>query len=205
MILNLINRVFFFVLIFADIGLLLSAENNLSNLNIIEKELQNALDSTLQAVIQGGEELELVFNDISDEKKAFLKTFFIDYLTKKEVTVRIDSAALNLEIEQFDVKIVYNETSAKVWGISDVFDREIVIILKGVIEDQKNNKLHSLSVDKISADKISSKNIKNIENSPYSFTRGRLLKKSSWTNFVEPVVVSISAATIILLFFILRT
>ena len=184
---------------------MLSAEDNLSNLNVIEKELQNALDSTLQTVIQNGDELEIVFNKISDEKGAFLKTFFIDYLTKNEVTVRIDSAALRLEIEQFDVNIVYNETSAKMWGTSDVFDRQIVIKLKGVIDDQKSNQFRSLNVDKKFTDKISSKNMKAIENSPYSFTAGRLLKKSSWTNFVEPVVVSISAATIILLFFILRT
>ncbi len=203
--LNFIHRVFFFAALFGTAVLLFSAEEDIPNLSVIENQLQSRLDSTLQSALRQGDEIKIVFDHVSNEKKAFLKTFFTDYFAEKKVKVRIDSAAVKVIIEQFDVKIVYKETSAKVWGVSSELNRQIVVNLRGVVEDRKSDVIRALHVDKTYMDKISTENVKDIEKSPYSFTTGRLLKKSSWTNLVEPVVVSVSAAVIILLFFVLRT
>ncbi len=203
--LNSIYRTFFFILFLSVLNLTARAGENRSNLGVIENELKSALDSVLQKILPGGDEIEIVFKNISDEKIAFLKTYLVDYLENKKNIVRIDTADYKIIIEQFTVAIVYEETNAKFWGVSDELNRQIIVTLRGVIESFKNHRFYALRIDRKYNDKISLHNKQTIENSPYSFSRGKLLRRSSWKSVIEPVVVSISAVTIILLFFVLRT
>ncbi len=203
--LNSIYRTFFFILFLSVLNLTARAGENRSNLGVIENELKSALDSVLQKILPGGDEIEIVFKNISDEKIAFLKTYLVDYLENKKNIVRIDTADYKIIIEQFTVAIVYEETNAKFWGVSDELNRQIIVTLRGVIESFKDHRFYALRIDRKYNDKISLHNKQTIENSPYSFSRGKLLRRSSWKSVIEPVVVSISAVTIILLFFVLRT
>ena len=180
-------------------------EKNISNQAVIENGLQSTLDSTIRSTFEKGDDLIIHFNHVSDEKISFLNTFFINYFSKKGMIVKNDSAKYKIEIEQFAINITYKESSASLWGVNDKAQRNVSVKMTGWIEENINNKYIPFYVDKTVVDEMNINSIKDIENSPYSFTTGQVFKKSSWTNYVEPFVVSVTAATVILLFFVLRT
>ncbi len=200
-----INDIVSLIFLFIGLNLLIAEENIISNQIIIENELKSTLDSTIGSTFLKGEDLIIKYNHLSDEKIAFLKTLFIKHFTSKGLIVRRDSAKYKIEIEQFETNIVYKNITGSVWGVGDMAERNVSIKLDGWIEKYINNMYVPFRVDRRIIDEIKFSNIQGIEKSPYSFTTGRMLKKTSWISYIEPIVVSISAATVIILFFVLRT
>jgi hypothetical protein len=183
-------------------------QGKINNQMIIERELKSGVDSLLIPALtdSGEEEFVIRYNDhISDEKIAFLKTFFIGYLNRKGKVVHADSADYELKIEQFDINIVYHETDAALWGVSDNLQRTVYIKLNGWIKREKYDQYLPLDVENNYSDFITRDAVSWADKSPYSFTAGQLAKKRSWKNYIEPLVVSISTAAVVLLLFVLRT
>ena len=200
-----INNIVSLIFLFIGFTSINAQEKNISNQAVIENGLQSTLDSTIRSTFKKGDDLIIHFNHVSDEKISFLNTFFIKYFSKKGLIVKKDSANYKLEIEQFSINITYKESSASLWGTGDNAQRNVSIKMTGWIEENINKKYIPFNVDRIVKDEMSIHNIREIETSPYTFTTGQVFKKSSWANYVEPFVVSVTAATVILLFFVLRT
>jgi len=200
-----INSVVSLVFLLIGINSINAQEKNISNQAVIENGLQSTLDSTIGSTFKKGDDLIVHFNHISDEKISFLNTFFIKYFSKKGLIVKKDSAKYKIKIEQFAINITYKKSSASLWGINDKAQRNVSVKMTGWIEENINNKYIPFNVDRTVVDEMNINSIKEVENSPYSFTTGRVFKEPSWKNYVEPFVVSVTAATVILLFFILRT
>jgi hypothetical protein len=200
-----VNKKCCIVLLLSGFVSLFGVDNNLRNQFVIEQGLQTKLDSTFSSLLRSKREINIAYKNISDEKIAFLKTFFVDYFDKRGVVVRIDSALFRINVEQFDVNIVYTKSSASLWGVSEKINRKVSVILKGLVENRMDNRYIPLNINMVYADVVNVMDLDFIENSPYTFTKGVSVNKSSWKNFIEPVVVSVSVATVIFLFFVLRT
>jgi hypothetical protein len=193
------------ILLLSGFVLLFGIDKNLQNQFLIEYVLQSKLDSTLIPLFRNKIDVTVSYDHISDEKIAFLKTFFVDYLDKRGAVVHIDSGLISINIEQFDVNIVYTKSSASMMGLSEKINREVVVRLKGWLEDREDNRYIPINLLTTHIDEINEMDLDAIENSPYTFTKGVSIQKPSWKNYLEPVVVSISVVTVILLFFVLRT
>ncbi len=177
-----------------------------TNQRILEERLVSILDSLNISMPVDSSEVSLKVGTIAGEKRFFLKNRLIHYFSQKDITINSKNARLQFEVEQFNVKFIYYEENRRLFGMDNKLQRKMYLQFDGWLEDSLSGRaLNYFSIDKNYYDYIDGNRIDFIEQSAYSFTRGRLITTSKWTKYIEPVIVVLSVATAVYLFFSLRT
>jgi hypothetical protein len=198
-------KIFYFFSGLFFIPFLIFASENESNLVWIENNLDSIFDSLEIAPYSNLEHAELEFGKISGEKFGFLKSQLIRYLDVHGLDDKAADSVL-IRIEQFNIDIVYQQYASGFLGMGSEIVRKNTILLKGWLEKKAApSVIRSLNVEKTFDQKLATDNTAQLEESPYSFTRGRMIELSLWKNVVEPVMVSVSVATLVYLFFSVRS
>ena len=196
---NFIQGLFF-------IPFLILASENENNLTWIENNLNSVLDSLQIAKYADLEHSELNLSNVKGEKYGFLKNHLIKYLSGVATGHQRAADSVVIQIEQFDVAIVYEQSSQGFLDLETETIRKNRILLSGWLETKSENPLIvSLNTKKTFSEKLATDNIRQLEESPYSFTKGMLTEASLWVNVVEPVMVSSAVAFLVYLFFSVRS
>jgi hypothetical protein len=194
------------LILFGIIPFILFASEDSGNQVWIEKNLITVFDSLGINNITVSDTVNLDFGVVEGEQKGFLKNLLIHYLEHYVVSTNPNSDKTTIRIEQFETGIVYEQNSKGFLGLETETIRENKISISGWIENIDDKKIQkSIILNKIFTDTLETGNITNLENSPYSFTKGIMNKHSLWTKIVEPVLVVSSVATIVYLFFTVRS
>lgn len=111
-----------------------------------------------------------------------------------------------LEVIKFAVEVTYTQSSNARDRDQEYVNRKIVVGLAGQIYDVPTGKiLKSVTGTRSYSDEIIYQDIEMLENSPYSFTRGKRGEYTHWEKWIEPVIVVTSVAVVAFLFFNIRT
>ena len=196
---NFIRGLFF-------IPFLILASENENNLTWIENNLTSIFDSLKIAEYADLDHSELDFKNIKGEKFGFLKNQVISYLAQKNSGGQGFKDSVLIQIEQFDVAIVYEQSSQGFLDLETGTKRKNRILLAGWLETKSANPQRvSLNTKKTFVEKLTTDNFRQLEESPYTFTEGSTIEVSLWVNVVEPVMVSSAVAFLVYLFFSVRS
>jgi len=185
--------------------LLLASENE-NNLTWIENNLNSIFDSLKIADHSTLENTELDFGKVNGDKFGFIKNQIIKYYDSEDINNHAKKDSVLFRIEQFDIEIVYEQSSAGFLNLETKTVRKNTINLAGWIENKSNNSvIKSLNIYKTFSEKLTTNNISQLEESPYSFTKGETNELSLWVNIIEPAMVISSVAVVVYLFFSVRS
>ena len=181
------------------------ASENENNLTWVENNLNSIFDSLKITKHSSLENTELDFGKVSGDKFGFIKNQVVKYFESKG-TDHVKTDSVLLRIEQFDIEIVYQQSSFGFLNLDTETVRKNTISLAGWLENKSNNSvIKSLNIKKTFSEKLTTNNISKLEESPYSFTKGNTYELSLWTNIVEPLMAVSSVAVIVYLFFSVRS
>lgn len=184
---------------------ILAAEKE-NNLHWIENNLVSIFDSLKIAEFANVEDIELDFSRVRGEKFGFIKNQVIKYINTKKTTAPVNLDSILFRIEQFDTRLVYQQSSTGFLNLGTEYTRENIVILSGWLEDKSENRiLRSLNIKKTFSEKLGSENFTELEQSPYNFTKGEKEELSIWAEIVEPALVISSVGIIVYLFFSVRS
>lgn len=183
----------------------LHASDDQKNLDWIESNLIAIFDSLeLQQTISKESVANIEFGVVTGEKKGFLKNTLIQWLQRKNLSENHNTES-KIYVEQFNIGIVYQQETTGFLGLSTEYIRKNKLLLSGWIEKADGSKLNVLNINKELSEKVKTDNLTELEDSPYSFTRGTVKDLSSWTSTIEPVMALGSIAIIVYLFFSVRS
>ncbi|MCB0283741.1 MAG: hypothetical protein KDF60_14235 [Calditrichaeota bacterium] len=181
------------------------ASEDQNNLKWIENNLITVFDSlALKKIISKEEAANIEFGVVSGEKKGFLKNTLIQWLEQGNPPEKLKSES-KIYVEQFNIRIVYQQEATGFLGLSTEYVRKNNIVLSGWIGNADGSKLKVLNINKEFSEKVKTDNLAELEESPYSFTRGNTQELSIWTSTIEPVMAISSVAIIVYLFFSVRS
>ena len=139
------------------------------------------------------------------EIKSFLLNQVVQYFAKNKITVSLDSAALKVVFENFDIKAEYQENKTGMLGLNRDLERTIVFKANGfLIDNSRMVVIDAFHFDTIHRDIIQSEDLSRIESSPYTFCQGITVNTVTWTKYIEPGIVIVSVASIVYLLFTMR-
>jgi len=196
--------------IFVLLGLIplcLFASENTANQAFIENNLFVTFDSLNIKSLGVSDTVNLDFGVVQGEQKGFIKNLLIRYMDQAVISSDGHANKSTIRIEQFETTIVYEQNSSGFLGLETETVRQNNISISGWIEDFNHNKRtqKSITFNKTFTDTLETGNIENLESSPYSFTKGFMKEQTIWTEIVEPVFLFTSVATVIYLFFSVRS
>jgi hypothetical protein len=198
-IVNFIIGLFFF-------PFLIIASENENNLTWIENNLNSIFDSLGIAQYSVLKNTELDFGKVNGEKFGFIKNQVIKYFDSKKNARPVERDSVLFRIEQFDINVVYVESSAGFLNLETETVRKNIIHLAGWLETKSDHSVKkSLNINKTFSEKLTTDDISELEQSPYVFTKGKTEKLSLWKNIIEPAMVLTSVAVIVYLFFSVRS
>jgi hypothetical protein len=189
-------------------GLCLSSpgQNMLSNLQFLEKEITATLDSLEYFRMHPRDSISIELDALQGDSYAVLNGILVRYCKDRGYEVRLDSAVRQIRIRAFAADFRYYESPARLLGFNRAIKREVRFNLTGWIEDHALQRIaQSINIDRIAQDEIRANDVPELEESPYSSTRGTWETRSVWTRYLEPAAVILSASTIIYLFFSMRS
>lgn len=194
-----------FFLISLLLGNSISRGQVLSNQQIAELQMQEIMDS-LFLQLEGKDHIcSLQSSGLGNEKGAFLLNNFVSYNHAKNRAVALDSAERILVFENFELQIQYLEQSLKLAGFSSIMIRRSTLSVQGYIIDNLSKRAGApFSFERSYQDEIEAGMIEEIEQSAYSFFKGKMVSAIFWTKYIEPTLVVFSVAGLIYLFFTMR-
>ena len=111
-----------------------------------------------------------------------------------------------LEIIKFAVDVTYSRSPNDRDSDQEYVNRKIVVQLSGQIYDVPTTKiLQAVNATKSYGDVVPYRDIKKLEKSPYSFTRGKRGEYTHWEKWIEPIIVVTAVAVAVFLFYTIRT
>jgi len=110
-----------------------------------------------------------------------------------------------LHVEQFKVDIVYVSDFSWLPWQADSLKRNIHLYLTGWYKTQKDSLARPFTIIRKNQDEIADAQRIKLESSSYLFSRGHQQSKGFWTKIVEPAMVLVTAATMVYLFFTVRS
>ncbi len=184
------------------------AQKSASNEQVIENLFFNLLDSLNDAGAFKTKTVILKFEGLSPEEKAFCRVRLIKYFNSRGVNVlqsakdQKEEDALVFTLAEFVPRVEYVERLLSVAGFSRGVQRRVRLKLKAWTG---NDRLNYWQLQSVAADQIGRNQTAELEQSPYSFTRGKWVTYSIWTRLLEPFIVIGSMSVLIYLFYTLRT
>ena len=203
--LNAVKIIYYFLGIFL-FPVLLSASNNVNNLQWIENNLVTIFDSVNVSGYSNLANTEFEFGSVYGDKFGFIESQLIKYFDANKTSGAHQQDSTLLRIELFDTGIVYEQKSTGFLNLETEYIRKNKITLTGWLENKKNHEiLLSLDVNKTFSELLNTDNFSELEESPYSFTIGTTTELSLWQEVLEPVMVVTSVAVIVYLFYTVRS
>ena len=187
------------------IPFLILASDHENNLTWIENNLDSIFDSLKIAEYANPQNTVLDFGQVSGEKFGFIRNQVIKYISSQSDTDLAADSVL-IRIEQFNVEIVYLQKSVGLFNLGTETIRKNKIDLAGWVDIKSDNpQLKSLNIKRTFSEKLTTQNITELEESPYTFTKGILREASLWVNVIEPVMVISAVSLLVYLFFSVRS
>ncbi len=183
----------------------LAAQSQVTNEQAAELLLFRALDSLQIAPVLSNSAVELKFETLNDEQRAFCKSRILKYLQSHAFQQKIAEKPVVLVVLQCAPRIQYHESAAQLLGAGKWITRETIIDFKAYLEGNVQGKERYWEIELRSVDKINRDFLPKIENSPFSFTRGQWVTFSRWTRILQPAIVLGSVSALIFLFYSLRS
>jgi len=196
-----INKLFFLVILFP---LLSSGQEPISNIDWIGKNIHTILDSLDVKKSFNNRSLKIDFGAVKGEKKGFIKSQVLSHLNQV-IPGEEENNFISFHIEQFNTSIVYEQNSDGFLSLNTYYLRKNNITFIGWIENEASKPIKSFNINKIFSEKLDIDNLREIEESPYSFSKGETRDLSLWTSTIEPILVGSSIAVIVYLFFSVRS
>lgn len=145
------------------------------------------------------------FGKVDGEKRGFINQLLLEYLTKQSRwSVGAENGGI-LHLEQFDSRIVYAQSPSGWLGWQGKLQRRHQLFLQGFLENENGNILKTWNFDTVLTDTIPENIVQRLENDPYLFTKGSYSEPGSWKKVIEPVMVTAALATLVFLFFTIRS
>ncbi len=173
-----------------------------TNQEFVENRVYSIFDSLLNASSVSNREISFTTGNISTEKSIFLKSVFYRVARDRSMQIKVDSAKTSLFVERFDCSSVFDEQVSSIMGFGGGYKRMIDLRLAGWL---KQKAIDPFDTQYSFADSVSQKLYEESEKTPYGFLRPKSGKSSKWTIYLEPLVVVLSAAALVILLFTLRT
>ncbi len=183
----------------------LAAQSQVTNEQAAELLLFRALDSLQIAPVLSNSAVELKFETLNDEQRAFCKSRILKYLQSQAFQQKTAEKPVVLVVLQCAPRIQYHESAAQLLGAGKWITRETIIDFKAYLEGNVQGKERYWEIELRSVDKINRDFLPKIENSPFSFTRGQWVTFSRWTRILQPAIVLGSVSALIFLFYSLRS
>lgn len=175
-----------------------------NNLQWIESNLAQVFDSLqFDSRITKAAAANINFGAVKGEYKGFLKNNLINWLEKN--TNSDPGPGKKLSVEQFNIQIVYEQNSSGFLGLGTTYYRRNQIVLQGWIAEESGAEIDAIQFKRDFVQKLETDDFTELEESPYSFTRGKTLELSMWTKTIEPVMALSAVAVIVYLFFSVRS
>jgi hypothetical protein len=180
------------------------AEKQSPNINWIEKNLISIFDSLHIPAAVEQDSIIIQTGAVYGDEQTFIKGFVIKFLASRVSPDSQKKQVKIFHIEQFVTDIVYLQRSSGFLYLQTDIDRINNIKFTGWIEDKKGTVLQSIDIQRKFVEKsISGES--GLEKSSYSFSRGKTVELSLWTQIVEPVIVVSALTTMAYLFFKVRS
>lgn len=186
-------------------AVLVRAESPVSNQTLVETAVLRVIDSVFAELNPVPSGVMIEFGSVTGEKRGFLNRTLIPYFMEKEIAVNHSASEYHLNIEQFEAGIVYRQKKSSLFGISDIYQRELFIELVGWIRKPDGEIAKFVKTGRKISDEISESRIRELRDTPYQFQQGEIIQSSMWSKVVEPVLVIVSVTTVVYLFFTMRT
>ncbi len=171
-----------------------------SNLKQIDYLLMTAFDSLDIA----GPVDAFSFGAIPKGETGYLQNSLIHFWNADGKKKTQDGIA-ELHVEQFKVDIVYVSDFSWLPWQADSLKRHVHVYLSGWYKTQKDRVPIPFSIKRENQDKIADAQRIKLESSSYIFSRGHLQTNGFWTKVAEPALVVATAATMVYLFFTVRS
>jgi hypothetical protein len=184
-----------------------------SNINVIDSLIVSSVVEQFKAIIsEDTDSLAIDVSQLEWEKSNYLKILIGNLATEKSFKVfrnyNLTSSfqGLVLTINQFTTGVYYSKPFEKSFLGKNFVTRQIETELRGQFYSARTEEvIKVLDKKAIYADDILYGIIAEIENSNYSFTKGKRESYSFWEKIYEPVLVIASVAVVVYLFFSQRT
>ncbi|NOX88020.1 MAG: hypothetical protein GXO77_03270 [Calditrichaeota bacterium] len=184
----------------------LAADQAARNEQLIEKIFFRILDSLKVSKQFDSTGVYVQFDKLDPEKRSFCRSRLIKYFSQKKIAVSEKKQGRLLVIQQFDPVVEYYEPAAEILGFSGQIKRRVLLRFRGWTGSPSAavpNLFWEMESDTM--DVIDRGQIERVEQSPYTFTRGKWVSYSTWTRFLEPFIIIGSVTILIFLFYSLRT
>lgn len=183
------------------------AQQPVSNQKAIENLFFEALDSVMFEGVLQNKSLEFEFENLNDEQKAFCRSRIIKYFDLHKLQSADTAKDSRLVIQQFEPQIKYFESVGQLLGAGKKVKRQVNLKFSAYLANAKklssNGGYWEFNLKKV--DQVDRTKIGNLEQSPFTFTRGDWASFSAWTRILQPMVIIGSMTILVYLFYSLRS
>ncbi len=176
------------------------------NLQVLEQQMVQPIVQSIMHTIPIGERLTLQITG-DTELAAWLSEQLIQHLLVKKFRV-YNTATLDVNyivrIKIDTVSITYFPMSHQWWGGVKEWQRKVQLKGRLTIISAKQELLTVQQLDTVFEDQFSG-GWQKLETQQWSFTRGKVIDRSPWRRWVEPILISAATITVIALFFTVRS
>jgi len=186
-------------LIFAPIKTVHGGED-VPNIKVVERLLEASLDSLdLSKSVES-----FSFGPVQVQQRGYLQNYLAHYFSHGY----LDSSALGIKefhVEQFAIGIVYvSDFAVLPWQVDSLL-RVVRLSYSGWYVLKKSGSVIPFSDSRQIKGFIADGQREKLETSPYAFCRGTLRNTSIWSKVAEPVLLVTTVATLVYLFFTVRS
>ncbi len=183
------------------------AQPPVTNQTAIETLFFKALDSVLTAAAIPGQSLNIEFENLNDEQKAFCRSRLFKFFDQQNFQLTDKNKGQRLVIQQFEPQIKYFESMGQMLGAGKSIKRRVSLKFSAYLVDlpEREARGRYWELKLWHEDQVDRTRIRSLEQSPFSFTRGNWVSFSAWTRILQPMVVIGSLTIVVYLFYSLRS
>ena len=180
-----------------------------SNLEILHRILVNSIIAGIDSVRSGEQGVSVEVSG-PDDMAPWVQRMVRTNVMQKDI-VYYDKTFpdmmdhLTVVVEELDARIVYRSKHRNLLLRTTDYQREVYSVLSFYIKNKDESIRYSYSKSVDEADIVSRKDIEQIENSFYSFSRGQFVESAVSKKIVEPLLIAVTTLGVIYLFFSLRS
>lgn len=198
-----VKKVFVFCLI-CFWPFLLWAETPKTNIVWIKENSRYVLQNSLSRYLNNASP-KLTFFNISTEHQNLLKSLFATKINAEQQNPKQQGNAHRIHIEHYKTEIVYKQSSVGFLSLFTHTTRFNNVQIKGWVENYEGQILHAFNLNETMQNNIKDADIEALEESPYSFSKGKMESASVWNRIIEPAFATIGIAAITYLFYSQRS
>lgn len=180
-----------------------------TNEEIIAEQLCPVVLHTIDSLSMDSAKVKIKLEKNSEMGKWLVKKLQEQFI-KNQVIIYDTSATVSgnllvLNINSVGSEIFYRSQKRNLFLRTTKFERIIESYLSYYVQNQSGKILFSRSINPEFRDVLSRSKLKTVESNNYSFTKGQKIESKFFAYFFEPLLVTITTAGVVYLFFSLRS